>query len=374
MELVRELVARAAEALAQRIAALNHESVDHAMEDDAVVEGLLALLARPRIGVLDGAFGQPDEVGDRLRRLLLEQPDGEGAFSGVEPCKGAHEGRSYQPSAFGLSLQRSAPITSCNRQSPTPIRIDPPWRLTPDLDALVRGQHADPFRLLGPHIDRHSGHLRVRVLKPGARAIELRLRHPERARRADDQTARGRALRGRCRLRWARSNTASTTGSSSSSNRAKRSSSTTRTASARITTDYELHLFGEGQWLKVHERLGAHLTELADIRGVHFAVWAPNAQRVSVVGDFNGWDGRVHPMRHLLPSGVWELFVPGLDDGRAVQVRDSHRRGPPAAQGRSLRPLLRSPAALGGDRLPHRAATRGVTTGGWRSARGPARG
>ena len=55
-------------------------------------------------------------------------------------------------------------------------------------------------------------------------------------------------------------------------------------------------------------------------RGVYFAVWAPNAQRVSVVGDFNGWDGRVHPMRKLLGSGVWEIFLPGREGGRALQI------------------------------------------------------
>jgi 1,4-alpha-glucan branching enzyme len=187
-------------------------------------------------------------------------------------------------------------------------------RLSPDLDALVRGQHADPFRLLGPHIDRHSGYLRVRVLRPGAREIELRLRHPERLavpmiRRhvdglfeADVPSVRTleHGIDYRLFIEF---------------EQAKAIELDDPYRFGRITTDYELHLFGEGQWLKVHDRLGAHLTELADIRGVHFAVWAPNAQRVSVVGDFNGWDGRVHPMRHLLPSGVWELFVPGLDDG-----------------------------------------------------------
>ena len=54
--------------------------------------------------------------------------------------------------------------------------------------------------------------------------------------------------------------------------------------------------------------------------GVYFAVWAPNAQRVSVVGDFNGWDGRVHPMRKLIGSGVWELFIPGVGEERALQI------------------------------------------------------
>src|SRR5262249_52937197 len=75
----------------------------------------------------------------------------------------------------------------------------------------------------------------------------------------------------------------------------------------RIVTDYDLHLFGEGTLLGVHDRLGAHPTSLGGTSGVHFAVWAPNAQRASVVGDFNGWDGRVHSMRRLVPSGIWEI-------------------------------------------------------------------
>ena len=65
----------------------------------------------------------------------------------------------------------------------------------------------------------------------------------------------------------------------------------------------------------MHDRLGAHPTSIGGTSGVHFAVWAPNAQRASVVGDFNDWDGRVHPMRRLVPSGIWEIFIPGLGDG-----------------------------------------------------------
>ena len=61
--------------------------------------------------------------------------------------------------------------------------------------------------------------------------------------------------------------------------------------------------------------MGAHVREIAGVRGVHFAVWAPNALRVSVVGDFNRWDGRMHPMRSRGGSGIWELFVPGLAEG-----------------------------------------------------------
>ena len=82
-----------------------------------------------------------------------------------------------------------------------------------------------------------------------------------------------------------------------------------------IMGEIDLHLFGEGQHWQIYEKFGAHLREIGRARGVYFAVWAPNAQRVSVVGDFNNWDGRVNPMRKLLGSGVWELFLPGLKAG-----------------------------------------------------------
>jgi 1,4-alpha-glucan branching enzyme len=83
----------------------------------------------------------------------------------------------------------------------------------------------------------------------------------------------------------------------------------------QVLSDYDLHLFSEGTHLRAWEKLGAHVMTVGHFTGVHFAVWAPNAQRVSVIGDFNGWDGRVHQMRRLVPSGVWELFVPDLQVG-----------------------------------------------------------
>jgi len=83
----------------------------------------------------------------------------------------------------------------------------------------------------------------------------------------------------------------------------------------QVLTDFDLHLFGEGTHYRAWEKLGAHRLSIGSVTGVHFAVWAPNAQRVSVIGDFNHWDGRAHVMRRLVPSGVWEIFVPDLTDG-----------------------------------------------------------
>ncbi|HEV2835481.1 MAG TPA: 1,4-alpha-glucan branching protein GlgB [Pyrinomonadaceae bacterium] len=79
--------------------------------------------------------------------------------------------------------------------------------------------------------------------------------------------------------------------------------------------EVDLHLFGEGKHEEIYKKLGAHVTKLGRTRGVAFAVWAPHARGVSVVGDFNAWDGRSHPMRGLGNSGVWELFIPNLTPG-----------------------------------------------------------
>ncbi len=79
--------------------------------------------------------------------------------------------------------------------------------------------------------------------------------------------------------------------------------------------EFDLHLFGEGKHWHIYQKLGAHLHTADGIDGVLFAVWAPNAGRVSVVGDFNRWDGRCHPMRSLGGGGIWELFIPQLSAG-----------------------------------------------------------
>ena len=79
--------------------------------------------------------------------------------------------------------------------------------------------------------------------------------------------------------------------------------------------DFDLQLFGEGRHYRTYELLGAHVVRLGDVQGVRFAVWAPNARDVSVIGDFNQWDGRRHPMRARARSGIWELFIPGQGQG-----------------------------------------------------------
>ena len=80
-------------------------------------------------------------------------------------------------------------------------------------------------------------------------------------------------------------------------------------------SENDLYLFGQGNECRIYEKLGAHPRDIDGVSGISFAVWAPNAKRVSVIGDFNGWDARRHPMRLLGQSGVWELFAPNCGVG-----------------------------------------------------------
>ena len=92
-------------------------------------------------------------------------------------------------------------------------------------------------------------------------------------------------------------------------------------------TEYDLHLFGEGTFLRAWEKLGAHPVVVDGVAGTRFAVWAPAAERVAVVGDFNGWNETSHPLRSLGRSGVWEGFVPGVGPGATYKyaLRSRHR-------------------------------------------------
>jgi 1,4-alpha-glucan branching enzyme len=93
--------------------------------------------------------------------------------------------------------------------------------------------------------------------------------------------------------------------------------------------DLDLYLLGELKHQRPYEVLGAHPRELGGVTGVAFAVWAPNARGLSVVGDFNAWDGRIHMMRSMGGSGIWELFVPGLEAGARYKYEIRPREGPP---------------------------------------------
>jgi 1,4-alpha-glucan branching enzyme len=188
-----------------------------------------------------------------------------------------------------------------------------------EIENIVRAEHSDPFQVLGPHWTEregspsivvrafHPGGVAVAVLANGAEYPGTRI-HPDglfevnlspailQAR--DDRPISPASYR--LRFTFADGNVWE---------------SYDPYAFPSLLTDYDLYLFGEGTHYLKYEKLGAHVREVEGVRGVAFGVWAPNAKRVSVVGDFNRWDGRVDPMRSRGASGVWELFVPGLDEG-----------------------------------------------------------
>ncbi|MCH2595668.1 MAG: 1,4-alpha-glucan branching protein GlgB [Pirellulales bacterium] len=94
-----------------------------------------------------------------------------------------------------------------------------------------------------------------------------------------------------------------------------------------LLTEYDLHLLGEGQHWNSYEKLGAHRREINGVRGVNFAVWAPNSENVSIVGEFNKWDRRTHVMRKHISSGIWELFIPELPLGTMYKFSIKSRGG-----------------------------------------------
>ena len=93
--------------------------------------------------------------------------------------------------------------------------------------------------------------------------------------------------------------------------------------------ELDLHLFAEGKHEQIYDKLGAHVTKVGTVKGVAFAVWAPHASGVSVVGDFNNWDGRFHQMRRLDGAGVWELFIPDLKPGMLYKFEIHRQRNLP---------------------------------------------
>ena len=171
--------------------------------------------------------------------------------------------------------------------------------------ALARSDHGDPFRVLGPHDD--SAVRFVRAFLPGANAVEV-LRRADRASLGIlKEGAVSGLFEGKVsddtpyllRIEWP--------------------SAIQETEDpysfGPSLGDLDLHLFAEGRHFDLASALGANQIEVDGVRGVRFAVWAPNARRVAVIGDFNSWDARRHPMRLRQQAGVWELFVPRLTSG-----------------------------------------------------------
>jgi 1,4-alpha-glucan branching enzyme len=186
-----------------------------------------------------------------------------------------------------------------------------PSREDEQLDAVAAGTFDDPFAILGPHEIRRNGRpaLVIRTMQPAASQVEL-------------VTPDGITAMAQRRSGGLFEATVPLTGPLTDFAyrlRVHDGPAVREILDAYqfgpVLTEFDLHLFSEGTHYRAWEKFGSHHVTVDGITGVHFAVWAPNAQRVSVVGDFNSWDGRTHPMRRLVPSGIWEIFIPDLPDG-----------------------------------------------------------
>ena len=196
-----------------------------------------------------------------------------------------------------------------------------------DAQLLLRAEHGDPFSFLGPHAVERDGSRRfvVRAVQPHAAQVTVLIAGREiPAARIEsggvfeallpvEISQRPSPRDYRQLVRWHDGNT---------------SDFADPYAFPPVITEFDLHLIGEGTHYQLYDALGAHVREIDGLRGVQFAVWAPHAERVSVVGDFNAWDGRVHPMRARGGTGVWELFLPGLADGAVYKFEIRSKLGP----------------------------------------------
>ena len=183
--------------------------------------------------------------------------------------------------------------------------------------ALVEGRHNNPFAVLGPHLV--DGGRIVRTLQPDALAVTLVDTAGNRLARMVKCHAGGlfegplppRKRHYLLQIDWR-------SGASSTEEDPYRFPS--------ALGEIDLYLLGEGSDRYIYRKLGAQLRKLQGVSGTRFAVWAPNASRVSVVGDFNSWDGRRHVMRLHPANGIWEIFIPGVGNGALYkfEIKDQH--------------------------------------------------
>jgi 1,4-alpha-glucan branching enzyme len=177
-----------------------------------------------------------------------------------------------------------------------------------DADALSRGELGDPHALLGAHDDGDGGTI-VRVWRPGAEHVCVRVEggldhgcelvHPAGLWAAHVDGLKP-PVRYEVETRYPDGVTVT---------------APDPYAFPPTVGELDLHLAGEGRHEEIYEYLGGHLRTVDGVEGTSFAVWAPSAKAVSVVGEFNSWDGRLNPMRALGASGIWEIFLPGIGEG-----------------------------------------------------------
>jgi 1,4-alpha-glucan branching enzyme len=223
------------------------------------------------------------------------------------------------------------------------------------IERIAFAENSDPFAILGPHWIERDGRqsLAIRAFRPGAASIELNWRGSPEAHPAKQihpkglfeavltpdtaDLAKGKpVLPGDYRLRIRYPDGAA-------------QEILDPYAFPPLLSDFDIYLSGEGTHFENYEKLGAHVREVSGVRGVQFAVWAPNAMRVSVVGDFNQWDGRVHPMRNRGPSGIWEIFIPELKEDALYKFEVRSRVGDYLA-------LKSDPYGFAAELRPHNAS------------------
>jgi 1,4-alpha-glucan branching enzyme len=208
-----------------------------------------------------------------------------------------------------------------------------------EADALACARHGDPFKVLGPQ-ETADGRI-IRAFLPGATAVEV-LRRKDRVRIGTLTKSEPDGLF-----------------EGPVSDRAPYLLQITWPGAVQETEDpysfgpalgdLDLHLFNEGRHFELAKALGANAMTIEGVTGVRFAVWAPNASRVAVVGDFNAWDTRRHPMRLRYPSGIWELFVPRLGSGARYKFDIVGRNG-------ERLPQKADPVAQSAEKAPHTAS------------------
>lgn len=196
--------------------------------------------------------------------------------------------------------------------------------ITPEqVNSIVWNQHQDPFQILGPHPISENGKATswvVRAYLPNAEAVWVVL--PEIRKEYSMQSVHN-AHFFEC--------TIETTELSNYQLRVKEGEHERviydpyAFRSSKLT-DFDIHLFAEGNHHRIYEKLGAHPMVVEGVKGVYFAVWAPNARNVSILGDFNSWDGRKHQMRKI-GNGIWELFIPQIGAGEAYKYEIKNNEG-----------------------------------------------
>ncbi|MBX7206837.1 MAG: 1,4-alpha-glucan branching protein GlgB [Verrucomicrobiaceae bacterium] len=177
-----------------------------------------------------------------------------------------------------------------------------------DIDAVLGARHPNPFGFFGPHRIGDTSNAVVRTFQPQARSVRIILR--------DDSSKVFQALKVHEHGLFEAQLPVADYTNDYDLEITGHDDSIVRVADAysfgTLLGEQDMHYLREGKHQQLHQHLGAHVKTIGGVTGVQFAVWAPNARRVSVVGDLNLWDGRVHPMRLRVEAGIWEIFIPGV--------------------------------------------------------------